>query len=329
MDEYLAMLGRGDPTAVLAAAAVLAATLCALLALRWVTAPRPDPVQDRLRRMAAGQATDIGLPTSVAAGKSPRSALELALGPVSKVAMPSDERELGRIRSRLSYAGYRGERAIVFYMAAKVLLALGLGGIAAWIQLIRPQAVPYAAAIVVGAVTIGFYLPSLWLSGRVEERQRALNHSLPDALDLLVTCVEAGLGLEAAMNRVAEEIRLSAPILSDELNQCALEIQAGMSRGDAFRRMANRTGIEELRSLSAIMIQTQMFGTSVALSLRVQSDSMRVRRMQQAEEKAAIVAVKLSFPLVCCILPSLFAVVLGPAIVNIAHVLLPKLAGEQ
>jgi tight adherence protein C len=134
-----------------------------------------------------------------------------------------------------------------------------------------------------------------------------------------VTCVEAGLGLDAAMSRVGQEMVLSAPTLAEELNMTFLEVQAGIPRADSFRRLAERTGVEDLRSLSAMLIQTEIFGTSVARALRIHSDGMRVKRMQQAEEKAAMVSVKMTIPLVLCILPSLIAVVMGPAIVMITQ----------
>ena len=136
-------------------------------------------------------------------------------------------------------------------------------------------------------------------------------------MDLLVTCVEAGLCLDAAMARVTAEMELAAPVLAQELKQMLLEIQAGVRRSDAFHRLSNRTGVEDLRTLSAMIIQTEMFGTSVARALRVHAEGMRTKRMQRAEEKAAMVSVKMTIPLIMCILPSLFAVVLGPAIAMI------------
>ena len=135
-------------------------------------------------------------------------------------------------------------------------------------------------------------------------------------MDLLVTCVEAGLGLDAALARVADEIRLASPLLAQELNLTFLEIQAGIARRDAFRRLSERTGVEDLRQLSAVLTQTEMFGTSIAKALRVHADGMRIKRMQRAEERAASVGVKMTLPLILCILPSLIAVVLGPAMVS-------------
>jgi tight adherence protein C len=152
----------------------------------------------------------------------------------------------------------------------------------------------------------------------------AIERALPDTLDLLVTCVEAGLGLDAAIARVAEEQELSAPILSAEIKMTFLEVQAGMRRTEAFRRLADRTGVDELKSLAATLNQTEIFGTSVSVALRTQSEWIRMRRMQKAEERAATVAVKMTIPLVLFILPSLLMVIMGPAGLSIARNLLPQ-----
>ena len=155
-------------------------------------------------------------------------------------------------------------------------------------------------------------------AARSQERQQIIEDALPDAMDLLVTCVEAGLSLDAAMSRVAQELELVAPVLAQEMKQTLLEIQAGVRRSDAFHRLSTRTGVEDLRTLSAMIIQTEMFGTSVSRALRVHAEGMRTKRMQRAEEKAAMVSVKMTVPLIMCILPSLFAVVIGPAIAMIS-----------
>jgi tight adherence protein C len=158
----------------------------------------------------------------------------------------------------------------------------------------------------------------MWLKSKITQRKEVISDALPDSMDLLVTCVEAGLSLDAAMGRVAAELELVAPVLAQEMKQTLLEIQAGVRRSDAFHRLSTRTGVEELRTLSAMIIQTEMFGTSVSRALRVHAEGMRTKRMQRAEEKAAMVSVKMTIPLIMCILPSLFAVVLGPAIASIA-----------
>jgi tight adherence protein C len=183
---------------------------------------------------------------------------------------------------------------------------------------------PMDAAVAVLVCGIGFFLPNVWLGSRIKQRQTLIERGLPDAMDLLVTCVEAGLGLDAALARVADELKVAAPILAAELSTTCLEVQAGIARREALRRLSERTGVEDLRQLSAVLAQTEVFGTSIARALRVQADGMRVHRMQEAERKAAMVGVKMTFPLVLCILPSLMSIVLGPAVVAIITKLLTK-----
>ena len=319
-----AMLGS-DLMYLLALVAAFAGALLLLFGFRYLIVSRADVVQDRLRR-------SVGLAPASAAGtdeltRRPRTRWEAALEPIARVARPADERELGRLRSRLSHGGLRSERALINYLGAKVILGIVCAVGFLWVNSHWPQTATNAAFFTIATMAIGFYLPSLWLMGRVSERRREINHALPNALDLLVTCVEAGLGLEAAVQRVVSELELGAPLLASELEQTALEMRAGVARGEAFRRMADRTGVEELRNLSAIIIQTQVFGTSIAKSLRIQSDAMRIRRMQLAEERAAAASVKMTVPLSLCISPALFAVLLGPAVVKIIRILLPTLSG--
>ncbi|HSD88398.1 MAG TPA: type II secretion system F family protein, partial [Kofleriaceae bacterium] len=265
-----------------ALAVAAAAAVALVVGIRYVAASGRDVVKERLRR-TLGLAP---LPTATVGNelaKSPRAGWEVALEPIARVARPGNERELGRLRSKLSHAGLRSERALVAFLGAKVLAAVVLAAGFLVVNHFWPQPATYAALYTIASTALGFYAPSLWLMGRISERRREINHALPNALDLLVTCVEAGLGLEAAIQRVAGELDLGAPLLAKELEQTELEMRAGVSRGEAFRRMADRTGVEELRNLSAIIIQTQIFGTSIARSPRVQADAMRVRRMQLAE----------------------------------------------
>jgi tight adherence protein C len=247
--------------------------------------------------------------------------LATILKPFSALAKPSKSEELSRARLNMVRAGLRGENALEIFMGLKLFLAplLTIGFLELNANLARPMQFPVDVVLAVWICGFVFLVPNFWLNSKIKERQAALERSLPDAMDLLVTCVEAGLGLDAAMARVSEEMVLSAPILADELNHTFLEVQAGVPRADAFRRLAERTGVEDLRSLSAMLIQTDIFGTSVARALRIHSDGMRVKRMQQAEEKAAMVSVKMTIPLVLFILPSLIAVVMGPAIVMITQ----------
>ena len=171
---------------------------------------------------------------------------------------------------------------------------------------------------------IGFYLPDIWLRVRTARRKAKLMEALPDALDLLVICVEAGFGLDAAISRVAQEIALRSDVLSDELKLMNLEMRAGKLRQDALRNLAKRTDLEAINSLVTLLVQTEKFGTSIAQSLRVYSDSFRMKRYQKAEEVASKLPIKLLFPLIFFIFPSLFVVILGPAVIRFYEVILTR-----
>jgi tight adherence protein C len=262
--------------------------------------------------------------------EAPRRAgiLGRLLAPIARIARPGRREEVARLQTRLLQAGIRGEHAATVYLGTKVVLAVAaLGGFLAYNA---RQAEPVEPALLVAIVIFasGFYVPEAWLSSRTQRRQTQIERGLPDALDLLVTCVEAGLGLDSSLQRVADELELAWTELSSELRTTFLEVKAGIPRVEAFRRLASRTGVRDLKSLSATLTQTEIFGTSVALALRIQAEGIRIRRMQRAEEKAAYVAVKMTLPLILCILPSLMAIIIGPAMVNIASTLLPMLGGR-
>jgi tight adherence protein C len=256
-----------------------------------------------------------GMP-SATASTLPQLVAKL-LRPFAFLAKPSKSEELSRAKLKLIQGGYRGENAMEIFLGLKLFLAplFTIIFLEVNANLVKPLEMPLDLVIALWICALTFFAPNIWLRGKVQERQQALERALPDAMDLLVTCVEAGLGLDAAISRVATEMALSSPLLSEELTLTFLEVQAGITRADSFRRLAERTGVEDLRSLSAMLIQTDLFGTSVARALRVHSEGMRIKRMQRAEEKAAMVSVKMTIPLVLCILPSLIAVVMGPAIV--------------
>ena len=179
-----------------------------------------------------------------------------------------------------------------------------------------------------GLSALGYYLPNVVLARKIALRQRELFESFPDAIDLMTVCIEAGLGLDAAMVRVGEEMRLRSNTLADELHLVSLELRAGRTREQALRNLGLRTGVEEIEALASMLIQADRFGTSIAASLRVHSDTLRTTRRLRAEEAAAKIALKLLFPLIFCIFPSLMLVLLGPAFINIYRVLLPSLAGQ-
>lgn len=240
------------------------------------------------------------------------------LTPIARLAQPLSEEDRHLLRGRLAQGGYRSEGAAQVFLASKVLLSLLLLGGLLWVHALRVDPIPVVEAWAVGLAAVGFLLPNLWLEDRVKARQLAIDRGLPDALDLLVTSVEAGLGLDAALQQVATEVALARPILAEELTLTFLEVKAGVARTEAFRRLANRTGVQDLRTLAATLNQTEIFGTSVAAALRIQAEGMRVRRMQRAEERAAMLSVKMTMPLVLCFLPALLVALIGPAIVNIA-----------
>jgi tight adherence protein C len=178
---------------------------------------------------------------------------------------------------------------------------------------------PYSQALslVIIAALIGFFIPDIWLKLKTRERKDLIFKGLPDALDMLVVCIEAGMGLDAALHRVAGEMNISNPVLAEELRQVTLEMRAGKQRQEAFRNLAQRTDLDDLNSLVSLLIQTDKFGTSIGQALRIYAESMRDKRYQMAEEKAQKMVVKLIFPLAFFILPATVVVVLGPSIIRI------------
>jgi tight adherence protein C len=240
------------------------------------------------------------------------------LGAAARLARPARSEEVARIATRLYCAGFRREHALSTFLGAKVALAFSLLFLALWANARRVEGSQPTLLLGIVAFAAGFYAPDALVASRTRRRQTAIERGLPDALDLLVTCVEAGLGLDAALQRVAGEVRLAWPLLGDELTTTFLEVKAGIPRVEAFRRLAHRTGVKDLKSLAAMLTQTEIFGTSVALALRVQAEGMRTRRMQRAEERAGYASVRMTIPLVVFILPALIAIVGGPAIVTIS-----------
>jgi tight adherence protein C len=220
-------------------------------------------------------------------------------------------------RRRLIWAGYRDESAVMLFVGIR-LAAVGL--LAVYGTLMGAALdLPGALALLLGLVMSisGWVVPGFVLSVKIQKRQKEIQKALPDALDLLVICVEAGLGLNQALVRVATEMRHVSALMTDEIGQANLAIRAGTPREQALLDMADRTGVASVRSLVTMLIQTERFGTSIAHSLRVHADSLRTKRRQQAEEAAAKTTIKMVFPLAFCIFPALFVVVLGPALIEI------------
>ncbi len=225
----------------------------------------------------------------------------------------------------LTRAGYRSATAGRIYRGLRIAtplllpVALFAGGKAVGM----PDKTLFLLAVAGAAA--GLSLPAAFLRSIARKRQEAITDALPDALDLLTVCVEAGLGINSAFLRIAEEFRLSSPTLSEEFDVVNREMVAGKPRMEALRALADRTGVEDVKSLVAMLIQTERLGTSLAQSLRVHSDSLRVRRRQRAEEAAAKTTIKLVFPLVFLLFPALFIVILGPGVLQILHVLFPSI----
>ncbi len=244
--------------------------------------------------------------------------LEQALDPLSR-ALPLSPSEVSRTRAWLIQAGYRDPRHLTMYVGSRVLLALiGLIAVIA--------ATGFNSVILMVSVTaFCFFLPRFVLKRMIRDRQRRITLALPDALDLTVICVEAGLALDQAMMRVGEDLHHAHPDLSDEFHLVNLEMRAGKPRVEALRNLTERTGVDDVRALVGTLVQTDRFGTSVAQALRVHSDSLRTERRQRAEEQAAKTTIKTVIPLVIFVLPSIIFVTLGPAVIQLIRTLLPEM----
>ena len=262
---------------------------------------------------------DAGLGQSIK-----REVLEL-LNSLGKTNQPADQQEVLNLRQALITAGYRSAHAPVIFLGAKILCAL-------WVLLsfaLIPHkwlGFPSTTNLImyhVLAAGAGYYAPALWLRSTIDRRQQTIMRALPDALDLMVICVEAGLGLDQAIMRVGDELSFAHPDLSEELRLVNIEMRAGKGRTESLRNLADRTGLEDIASLTAMLIQTDKFGTSVAQSLRVHCETLRTKRRQRAEEAAAKTGVKMVFPLVFCIFPAIWVVTIGPAAIKFVEVLVP------
>ena len=285
-----------------------------------------NPVRDRLEVIADGAALRPERPPSQWVQR-----IVKITGPLAKLSVPEEGWEGSAIRTRFMNAGFRGPSAAVLYFSAKTTLAILFPALL-YLYVSTTGAKLHgntllAALLVVAA--IGYYLPNMVLRRLVFVRQREIFETFPDALDLMTICVEAGLAMDAAIARVADEIKLTSPILSEELHLVTLELRAGASKEKALRNLALRTGVEDVDTLVAMLIQAERFGTSIGASLRVHADGLRTKRRQRAEEAAAKIALKLLFPLIFCIFPSLLLVLLGPAFIQVYRILLPALGGGR
>jgi tight adherence protein C len=259
---------------------------------------------------------------STASAKSERGRtlvwINTALGPVSKYVLPQSEIERTRITQKLVHAGFRSPSAVQSFYAIKIVLAVLLPAIVLivtqWLPDVSMQAVLGGAF---GAMALGLIAPSAVLDSMLRRRLTKLRNGFPDALDMLVVCVEAGLGLSQAIQRVADELVVSHLELAQELSLVNAEIRAGVDRVMALKNLSHRTGLDDVRGLVSLLVQTLRFGTSIAESLRVYSEEFRDKRMQRAEEKAATIGTKMVFPLVFFMFPAFFVVAIGPAVIGL------------
>lgn len=230
--------------------------------------------------------------------------------------MPEDEAARGRTAERLNHAGFRAPGAMNTYYGVKLSLSLLLPTVALLITSALDLPTNAVFLLAISAGIVGFVGPSFWLDKAVKRRTTSLRRGLPDTLDLLVVCTEAGLGLSAAIQRVAQDLEISQPSLSHELKQFGMQTRAGMDTRSALKDLEARSGVEEIRGLVTSLIQSMRFGTSIASTLRIYASELRDKRTQEAEEKAAKVSTKMLFPLVFCVLPSFFVVALGPPLLG-------------
>ena len=254
-----------------------------------------------------------------------------AAKPLTKLSLPEEGWERSPLRTKFMNAGWRDASVPTLYFAAKTLLSLGAPAIAAILVMgisdsVLPQNLLSLLFICAG---VGYYLPNIVLSRIVERRQREIFENVPDALDLLTVCVEAGLSLERALTKVAAEIDVKSAVLAQELQLVLMEMRAGFSKEKALRNFALRTGVDDVDTLVAMLIQAERFGTSMGDSLRVHADNLRLKRTLMAEEAAAKIGLKLLFPLIFCMFPTLMVVLVGPAGIQLVTVVLPAMSGQE
>ena len=268
-----------------------------------------DPVRRRMRLLAIGEIDK----EDEASGE-----FSTTLGPLAGLTMPRKDWERSKVSQMLVHAGFRAPNAITGFYAIKTILIILLPGTVLFLASLFPH---YSTKQVAFAMIITTFLavtlPDAVLESKARSRKRKLSNGFPDALDLLVVCTEAGLGLNQSIDRVAQELEDNYPELSQELKLVNVEIRAGVKREDALRDLANRTGLDDIRGLVALLTQSMRLGTGVADTLRIYAEEFRDKRMQRAEELAAKIGTKMIFPLVVCLFPGFFVVILGPAFLRI------------
>lgn len=318
MDYLLSLLnrvvGNEELARLLFVGAIGLSAVLTVVTLAMLVVGLQDPVQRRLTLIKRGQG-------GLAAGQEAPSNLQLMLEQVGQRFSPAEEGQDSATRMLLTHAGYRSPSAVQTYWAVRVLLPLALAGLTLLaLPLIPKVSLGVGILLVIGAVGVGWLAPGIYVSRRKKARMNRLLVGFPDALDLMVVCVESGLSLPQAIERVADEMAVSQPELAVELALVNAEIRAGITSTEALKHLADRTGLEDIRGLVSLLSQSIRFGTSVADTLRIYAEEFRDRRTQAAEEKAAKIGTKLIFPLILCLWPSFFLVAIGPAIVGVLKV---------
>ena len=289
--------------------------------------------RERVRERLVNERTpDLGEDVLAGAGlrtHDARGAWIALVKAIETAGIPLVDTKDATLRSRMIAAGYRQEHAPRVYSLVRLMMVIGLP-IATFTFMWTSGSSPSTTKLLfIGmiAALLGLYLPNVWVRARADRRQREIINAFPDALDLMLVCVEAGLGLEAAFNRVGQEMTRSHPLLAEQLGAVVLEMRAGRSQEDALRRMADRAGADEIRAFSTLLIQSHKLGSSVAQTLRIYASEMRERRRMRAEEKAHRLPVLISIPLVVCMLPVMIGVLMLPAVIRTIRQVLPALGG--
>lgn len=287
-------------------------------------ADRPSSAEERLKRVLNPMSPQNDMKLVEQQQAKFQARVSEAASKLGKTLRPSNEVELGKMRLKLLNAGYRGEQAVMAFYGWKLvgLLVCLAVAIPLFVTRYGVTQVGITYSILTGA--LGFYLPDWYIGSVRKKRIEAIFLALPDALDLMVVCVEAGLGLDTAMRRVTAELSTSCPVLCEEFAISNFQVQMGRARKDVLRDLGTRSGVDDMRALAAVVIQAEKFGSSIGGALRVQSDSMRLRRRQLAEERAAKTAVKIMIPLVLFIFPGVFVILVGPAGIQIAKTMMGK-----
>lgn len=310
MDQLLTLLGNETIVNLLTAIFGAAVMLGSYIALRAVGL-RTDPLRRRL--------AELGQQAQETAPKG-SNALGNALRPLALSLLPKKEKERETLRLKLVRAGFRSDVAAINLYLIKISLFILLPAtVTIWLSSSTGLHPVYTMFFGAWAAFIGMFLPNIYLNQRIASRQHEMMNTLPDALDLLVSCTEAGLGLNGALQRVARQMHISSPLLAHELEQVNAEIRSGVDRIAALRNLSVRTGLEEIRGLVSLLSQSLRFGSPVADILRIYAEEFRDKRSQRAEEQAALVGTKLIFPLCFCIFPAFFVVSVGPAVIGVVR----------